>query len=160
VDASINYRVRDPRHYDTDAEVYDFGSDLEINCRSTWPEGLAGEDYHLTVYGSESSPGQFRMTLRDCQAKDEDGSSIFRKKAGQAVPVYDVPKGIGHFDRRRTGSSRAWSGCAWVAPRCLSDMLLILLHVRPVYVFVYERRDNRVRLIVGLTLQTTDPAAD
>ena len=47
-----------------------------------------------------------------------------------------------------------------MAPHIVSDMLLLLPQVRPLYVGIHEMKVERNRWIVGLTLQTTDPAEE
>lgn len=73
VDAAINYRVRDRKHYDEDAKVFDFHSSVEVECGCLWPEERAGSDYHLTIYGRELEHAPFSMTLDDCHVRDEFG---------------------------------------------------------------------------------------
>jgi len=158
INASINYEVRDPRHYQDDAKVYTFGSQLDIEGVSTYPEERAGETYCLTVYGSEPCHDRFTLTLADCHVRDDHGVPMYRKVRGKEVPVYDVPKGIGHLERQR--GTRTWVGWLWVLPQTVNDMLTLLPQVRPLYVDIHELRIGRQRWIVGLTLQTTDPAEE
>lgn len=158
VDAAISYRVRDKKHYEEDAKVFDFHSSVEIECRSLWPENRADSHFYLTIYGRELSHEPFSMTLDDCHVRDEFGERQYTKRRGERVPVYRVPKGIGYLEKVR--GENAWSGVAWVAGPCLSDMLMLLPTVRPLYVFIHELRESRNRSIVGLTLQTTDPAEE
>lgn len=158
VDAAVSYRVRDKKHYQEDAKVFDFHSSVEIECRSLWPEERAGGDYQLTIYGRELEHSPFTTTLDDCQVRDEFGERKYTKRRGDQVPVYRVPNGIGFLEKVR--GENAWSGVAWVSPECLSDMLALLPTVRPLYVFIHELREGKNRSIVGLTLQNTDPAEE
>ncbi len=158
VDASVNFRVRDRRHYEDDAQFFDFHSRLEIECCSWWPDNRAGCNYSLTIYGHAPQHEPFSMTLEDCQVRDEFGERKYEKRRGEQVPVYRVPKGVGHLDRVR--GANAWSGVAWVAAQCLTDMLTLLPVVSPLYVSIHELREGRNRFIVGLILQTTDPTED
>ncbi len=158
VDAAISYNVRDKRHYQEDAKVFDFHSSVEIECRSLWPEDRADSDYYLTIYGHEPDHAPFSLTLDDCHVLEENGERKYTKRRGELAPVYRVPKGIGFLEKVR--GENAWSGVAWVSGPCLSDMLALLPAVRPLYVFIHEQREGRNRSIVGLTLQNTDPAEE
>jgi len=158
IDASVSYRVRDPRHYAEDAKVYEFASSLEVEGACTYPEERAGDSCRLTVYGCEPRTGEFALTLADCHTRDDRGLPKYRKRGVRQVPVYAVPKGIGLLDRQR--GNRTWSGTAWVSPQLLTDMLAVLPHVRPLYLAIQELRVERTRWIVRMTLQTTDPATE
>lgn len=156
VDSSINYEVRQPRYRHEGMRVYEFLTNLEIEGVCDWPEEREGDEYSITVYGSERHAGEFMTTLKDYHVRDEDGSLIYRKNRGKSVPVYDVPKGIGLLDRQRgTGS---WSGCIWVLPRVTSDMLALLPNYSPLYLAIHECKEGRQRRIIGLALQTAHPA--
>jgi hypothetical protein len=155
IDASVNYMVRDPRHYQEDAKVYEFASSLEVEGDCTHPKERAGEPYRITVYGHEPNEGQFALTLADCQARDDKGLRRYRKRGDKQVPLYNVPKGIGLLDRQR--GTRIWAGTAWVSPQVVTDMLTLLPHVRPLYIAFQELRVERTRWIVSLTLQTSKP---
>ncbi len=158
VEASINYQVRDSRHRRPEALVYGFGSHIEIEASVVWPEERADQPLHLTVYGHEPHQGTFDMTLDDCHVIDESGSRKYQKKRGEAVPVYNVPKGIGNIEKVR--GVNAWSGYAWVTAACASDMMALLPNVDPLYLSIHEMKEGRSRFIVGLTLQTVDPSTE
>lgn len=101
VDASINYEVRDKRHYSGDAKVYKFSSNIEIEGICTWPEERAGDKYTFTIYGQEIRPGDFELSLSDCHVVDENWIPKYKKVRGKDVPVYDVPKGLGTLEKIR-----------------------------------------------------------
>jgi hypothetical protein len=52
--------------------------------------------------------------------------------------VYDVPDGLGLIEKVR--GKREWSGFCWVSPGTVSDMLLLLPHVSPLYISIHERK--------------------
>jgi len=158
VDATINYEVRDKRHYQSDANVYSFSSSVELEGVCNYPEEREGEKYLLTIYGGEMRAGQFDVTLSDCQVRDDDGMLKYRKVRGNEIPIYEVPKGIGPLERVR--GTKDWTGWCWVSPRTLSDMLALLPNVRPLYISIHEHKLGRHRFINALTLQTTDPAEE
>ena len=105
VDASINYKVRDPRQYESDAKVYTFSSSVEIHCRSTWPEKRADVPYAFTIHGSESEYTDFNLSLDDCHVIDDCCKRQYKKVRGKLKPVYHVPSGIGMFKKIWGGRS-------------------------------------------------------
>ena len=155
IDASINHKVREPRYYEDDAKVYDFGSHLELEGHFIHSEDREEEKIQLTIYGSGSGHCDFELTLADCQIRDDNGSLKYRKVRGKEVPVYDVPKGIGYIECQR--GARAWWGCVWVKQRTVTDMLTLLPNVRPLFIAIHERHIGRTRWIAGLTLVTENP---
>ena len=158
IDASVNYEVRDRHHYRDDAKVYSFESRLEIEGVCTYPEERELGVYSITVYGTARHADQFALTLEDCHIRGDHGVPVYRKVRGKEVPVYDIPKSIGMLDRRR--GTQSWHGWLWVPPRTVTDMLSLLPHVRPLYLGIHELREGRQHWIVGLTLQTADPATE
>lgn len=154
IGASINYEVRDKRYHYLNAKVFKFDSHIEIEGTYTYPDDRAGQAFQLTIYGSERKSGEYERTLSDYQERDEERILKYRKVRGKLTPVYDVPNGIGYLEYRK----KRWSGAAWVSPRTVSDMLALLPNVRPLYISIHEAKEGRHRRIVGLTLQTTDPA--
>lgn len=158
VDASINHDVRDKRYYHDDAKVYKFSSHVEITGICTWPEEKEGDEYVMTIYGSEIRTGDFDLTLSDCHVLDERSIPKFKKVRGKEVPIYDVPKGLGTIEKQR--GIALWSGCLWVSPQGITNMLNLLPNVTPLYMFIHERNIERNRWIVGFTLQTSDPAEE
>ena len=158
VDAAINYEVRDKRHYHSDAKVYRFSSHVEIDGICTWPEEREGDEYSMTIYGNEIHPGDFKLSLSDCHVKDENWSLKYKRVRGKDVPIYDVPKGLGTLDKVR--GVAAWAGNIWVPETTITNMLSLLPVVNPLYIFIHENKIERHRWIVGLTLQTTDPAEE
>ncbi len=159
VDASINHEVRDPRRYVDDAKVYQFDSYLDIEGTSTYPDDRAGDPYHITVYGSEPYSGNFSSTLADFHVRDKDGSPKYRKVRGKEIPVYNVPEGIGSLERQK--GTQAWCGRVWVRSQTVTDMLVLLSsHTSPLFIAIHEHKMGRNCWIVGLTLQTTDPAEE
>jgi len=77
VDASINYEVRDKRHYYEDAKVYKFGSYLEIEGTCTYPEERAEAAYRFIIYGNEARDDDFESKLIDYHVKDDKGMPQF-----------------------------------------------------------------------------------
>jgi len=156
VDASINHQARDKRDHYADPRIYSFGSSLELEGTCDYPEERSGDKYTISVHGWETEEGQFGARLSDRHMLDEDGTRKYRKVRGEEVPVYDVPEGIGLIEKVR--GERAWSGFCWVSPQTVSDMLILLPHVRPLYISIQERKVGRTRWINELSLQMSHPA--
>ena len=158
IGAAINHDVRVPKYYSDDAKIYEFGTYLEIEGISIYPEEKEGCTYEFTVYGYEPRPGTFDRTLGDYHVREEDGGRKYRKVRGENIPVYDPPKGIGPLQRHR--GTQDWIGWAWVPSQIVSDMLAVLPLVQPLYLELHECKIDRRTWIVGLTLQNTDPAEE
>ena len=158
VDSSINYEVRDMRKpdKDRDTKVYKFDTTLEIKGRCTYPEKGAGETYFFTVRGTPRYEGQFSETLKDCHVIDKSWREVYRTVKGRDIPVYDVPKSLGHLEKGR--GTQAWTGWLWLPQQTVTDMLALLPHVRPLYLSIHKRREEKMHHMVGFSLQTTDPA--
>jgi hypothetical protein len=160
VETSLNLNLRGvrPLFARDDDLVYTFFSSLEITGVSTYPEERAGHCYEITVYGHETHSGDFALTLRDVQARDEHSAPLYRSYRGEEIPVYNCPPGIATIDRQHGATT--WQAWVFVARRLASDMLVLLGQRRPLYLAIHERKTERQRWIVSLTLQATDPAED
>ena len=85
----------------------------------------------------------------------ENSSFKYRKVSGRSLPVYDIPEGLGLLDKDR--GTRNWNGWLWVPEQTLTQMLILLTNVKPLYLEIHERKVKRTRWINGLRVQTTDP---
>lgn len=158
IGASISHEARDPPKFADHVHVYDFASSLELEGVCTYPDERAGESYLVTLYTEAPSKTDPEATLRGFQARNADGSPRFRRIRGQEVPVYDVPRGLGLLERAR--GSQYWTGWVWVSGPTLSQMLTLVTSAKPLFLEIHERRTNRVHWINGVTLTSTDPAAE
>lgn len=158
IDSSINHYVRDQRHRTSETKVYRFYSYIEVEGIANYPDDRLGEQYKLTIFGHEPEPGMFSSKLSDYRAYDENGAPKYRKVRGQETLVYDEPKKIGYLDRQYR--SKDWSGAVWVAPHIVTDMLTLLPHVRPIYIQIHVQKVDRNNRIIGLMLQTVNPAEE
>jgi hypothetical protein len=158
VNASINYEVMDKRHYYDDAKVYDFGSHLEIEGICNYPEEREGDEHHITIYSTERSFRDFELTLSDCQVRNEDSTLKYRRVRGKDVPVYNIPKGLGTLEKVR--GEPLWTGCLWVKQETVTQVLSLLPVVKPLYMYIHERKIDRHRWIVNFAVQTSDPAEE
>lgn len=158
IDATINHNVYVPQSaWGTDEEdpVYRYTSKLEITGIATYPPQRADDIYELTIYGDDAPSRHHNLTLRDVQARDNYGSPIQRLYRGRQIPVYNAPKGLGHIEKVR-GELR-WTGWLFVPTRFVNDMLVLLNHARNLFVALYERKEDRARRIMSISLQTKNP---
>lgn len=156
--AGINHAVHDPRLRHDETPVYSFSTSIEFVAVATYPEDRLEQQLILSVYGDQADMEGFSQVLGDRHARAEDGEPEYRKLRGQLVPVYDLPKGIGYLEKVR--GQQSWRGAAWIPPQMVTDMLILLVGNRPLYLSLHELKVARRRWIVGLTLQTTDPAEE
>lgn len=158
IDSSINHELRDKRYRNEKTSIYSFHSYLEVEGVTNYPDDRAGERYALTIYGGEREEGELSSRLSDYRVYDDDHVPKTRKVRGEVALVYDEPKSIGYLDRQYR--SKDWRGAVWVSPATVADMLTLLPHVRPIFVQVHVQRVDRKRRIIGLTLQTSNPAEE
>ncbi len=158
IDGSINYEVRDFRNQSCDSKIYSSGTQLELAGICSFPDEREGELYKFTVYGSETREGMFDAILSDYHVRDDNGQLKYRKVRGVERAVYEPPKGIGVIEHQRI--TKIWIGWCWLPPHIVSDMLTLLVHIKPVYISLHELKIGRKRWIVGLSLQTSDPAEE
>jgi hypothetical protein len=162
VASSINHALRDPKtsFYSMEDPVYQFGADLEIQGEATYPEEREGEEYSVWVRGEEINPGEFSLTLKDVQARDEYKAPKYRTYHGRGIPVFEESFSLGFIEkptkRRPTGSINAW-----VTPQAASDYLTLLSSFPgPLYLDVHELKVERRRRILSIDLLTNDPAEE
>ena len=158
VATSINHDVYAPQysfHSHERAPLYEFGASLTITGIAKYPTDRAGDSYVVTLYGDDAPSRHLDRTLEDVQVRDEYGSPQYRDYRGRQIPVYEPPGGLGYLEKIK-GEER-WTAGLFVAPRIVSDMLVLLGHERALYLAIHERKENRTRWIQGLTLQTVDP---
>jgi len=90
--------------------------------------------------------------------RNEDSTHKYRRVRGKDLPVYDIPKGLGTLEKVR--GEALWTGCLWVKQETVTQMLSLLPVVKPLYMFVHERKIEHHRWIVGFTVQTSDPSEE
>lgn len=156
VDSSVNYEARDDRWRHSDTKVYSFQTRLEIEARCLYPEDAVDEKYYFTIYGGDRHAEELSQTVKDCHAIDDKWQRVYRTVKGQQVPVYNIPKGlVGSLDRRR--GEKAWNGWANLTPQAVSDMMLLLSRMDPLYIQVHRYKENKLYYMNGFTLQTAHP---
>jgi hypothetical protein len=160
VDSSLNYHLRDPRSglFREEEPPYEFVTSLHFNGVATYPEDRVGEEYRVTVRGEELRQGDFSLTLKDMQARDEYGAPKYRSYRGREIPVFEPPPGLATLEKPT--KNRPGSAWFWVAPRVVSDYLSLLALPGPFYLSLHEHKVQRKRWVLSLGLQTTDPAEE
>jgi len=139
----------------SDDLAFEFATTLTIHATCIRPSRREDERHRFTVSGSEIHAGDHSLTLEDFQARDENGVFQYRSYRGEQIPVYVAPQGIGRLQRER--GTKNWEGWFWFHPRLVSDMLNLLIHIKPLYLTLHERKVGRNQWVQSLSLQTTKP---
>ena len=155
VNMSVNGQARERPQDNDNVSLYSFSCSAEIQGTCTYPPERVHENYRIDI--SARSPGElkFDAKLTNVHVRDEDGSLKYRKLRGRSLPVYDIPEGLGLLDKER--GTRNWNGWLWVPEHTLTQMLILLTNVKPLYLEIHERKIERTRWINGVSLQMTDP---
>jgi hypothetical protein len=163
ISASVNYSVEEPKYaigrLGDDEPVYEYVTHLTITGTAIQPAERAGERYELTIYGDDSPSRCVNLKLKDVQVRDEKyNSPQYREYRGRQLPVVRHIPGLSTVEKERGAPThRAWLN---VAPRLVSDMLVLLASGRATYVDLHEAKENRHRWIRRIELQTTDPTQE
>lgn len=160
-DVSVNYLVDHPHlafHDCDDDPVFEHITQLVVAGTTTYPEERRGESFELTIRGDDGLGTRVNLKLRDMHQRDEHRVPQYREYRGQSLPVYRPVPGIATISR--AGKEGPWTGWITLAPRLVSDMLVMLGTGMRLYLSVYERRQGRDRWIRSLMLRTTDPAGE
>lgn len=155
VNSSLNYELANLDKCDTDAKVYIYETNLEIEGCCTYPDKLKNLTFFITLFGTDRKYDDLFLKLKDFHAIDDKWNRVYKKVKGKEVPVYDLPDGIGYIEKRR--GTNIWAGAAWVLPRTVTDMLTLLPHVRPLYLEIHALKKDRFYKMRSLYLQTNNP---
>jgi hypothetical protein len=158
IGASINSEVRRTRPESDQVPIFRFVSSIEIKGTCTAPDDRAKQTYQVTIYPPPAYEHKLDAKLEDVHVRDEHGSPRYQKVRGQLLPVYDLPFGLGLLHRKR--GAIMWDGWIWTPEPMITQMLVLLGNVRPLYLHLHERKIDRTCCIDGLTLRTTDPRED
>lgn len=158
-EAGINYHLHGSLYpFDHENEpIYSFETVLHISGVCTAPQDRTGHRYDVTLYGM---PDEQRNNprIRDLHERDEYGGHKYRKRRGREEPVYAPAPPLAHIDKIR-GEDR-WTTSIFVAPRMVTDSLIILSGPKQAYISIHEIKENRKRRVNSLSVQTTDPAEE
>lgn len=161
VAAAISHDVYAPQfawNLDDNDPVYPITTRLTITGVSTYPEERAGDSYELTIYGDDAPSRRLNATLKDVQVRDQYGSLEFRKYRDRQIPVYHPPEGMGLIEKVK-GEPR-WTAWFHTPVRFASNLVSLLGHNRVLFISLNERRKAKARWILGMSLQTVDPAEE
>lgn len=158
VEAGLGWDVQNLRRRHDTTRIYQFDGALTLAGSVSWPNGRAGESYKITVYGCQQGTHHLDITLARFASQDEHGNARHRTVRGRSVPDYDPPLGIGVLEKCRGQTYRA--GAVWVPDTLLTQMLMLVLDRRPLYMQISELRAERRRWITKLTLRTDRPEWD
>ena len=157
----VNYYVRYPEHAfrdHSDDLIVEDGAFLTVRGVGIDPPERAGEEYEFTIRGTDAPSAGLAAKLKDAQVRGEYGAPQYRKYRGGEIPVYDPPPGLGLLQKVR-GEPR-WTGWVTVAPRLVTDWLILLGSGRDLYLDVLERKKDRSRWIDSIELRTQSPEGD
>ena len=157
---TVNHYLEQPqyafRERPDDYPVFEYTTRLTIAGISTYPDERANENYALVLHGDDAPSTNVHLKLSDVHEMDEYRTPRYRTFRGREIPVFRSIPGLGLLNK--AGSE--WNAWVTVAPRLVADMLVLLGTGRQLYLSVDERKEQRVRWIRRLSLQTTDPAAE
>lgn len=162
IDAAVNHVVYAPQYawnLDDRDPLYTFTTRLVIRGISTYPQGRAGDQYVLTIYGDDAPSRDIHLTLKDVQKReDKYGSPQYKEYRGKRIPVYEPPSGFGLIEKVR--GEKQWTAWLHGPTRFTNDLLTLLGHNRSLFLSLRERKNDRARWVHGVSLQTTDPMAE
>ncbi len=159
VDAAINHVVYAPQNafkLDDSDPVFAFKTRLVVRGVSTYPPERASDQYEFTIYGDDAPSQDIHTTLKDVQ-KREGGYGLpqYREYRGRQIPIYEPPSGLGLIEKIR--GQKQWSVWVHAPTRFTNDLLTLLGHKRPLFIYLRERKNDRARWVQGISLQTVNP---
>ena len=147
LDRPIFYDLEDPAHH--------FTTSLEVCGFCNSPKDREGDQYVFNFRGGDIYAGELDATLKDFQALDEHGAPVYKKYRRELIPVFTKPRGIATLDKRR--GEGIWDAWITVKQSLVHDMLVTLTHIKPVYIAVHEKKEDRRRWVQSISLQSTNP---
>lgn len=155
--ASLNFSLKlaDPQFLHEEDPVFCRETTLELFGVVLFPTARAGDEFRITLRGGNDGSGWLGLTIKDVQKRDEHGSPIFRQRRGKSVPVYEPPLGIAVLEKERGKS--AWTAWVTIQPELARDMLVMLVHHKPLFLVIRERKVERRRWIESIALRTQEP---
>ena len=134
--------------------AYRFETSLVLTGLCSYPEDRIGHRYDISLIG-DSTGCDFPLRINDLHERDKNGLPRYRTFRGGQYPVYATPPPLAYTEKIR-GENR-WAIWLRVAPRMVSDALVMLSGNNQVYVSLHEVKENRQRRVHSLSIQTTDP---
>jgi hypothetical protein len=111
-----------PKDIVGDEVILESSMGLEVRGVCTYPPTRADQTYEITIHAEKAARAALRV--KDIHRRDENNIPQYRKIRGNLYPVYDLPAGLGMIERRR--SDGVWGGWAFVEPKILNNMLVLL----------------------------------
>lgn len=157
-DAGTNLHLHgSPRTWiDENEPVYTFETHMTLYGTCMYPEDRAGDSYEITLFGSQSSPRDLRLKVKDLHERDKKDMPRYHTYRGVCRPVYAEPPSL-TFVNKIYGESR-WTVWLPTVPQMVTDSLLLVSGKKPVYVSMNEKKVGRQRHVQSLSVQTTDPS--
>lgn len=156
--AGVNHDVLSPEYaftIDLDDPIYEAVTEFTIEGTGQYPRDREGHKFKVTIYGDDAPSRLMNLRLKDVQERDECGSPKYRTYRKQDVPVFKEVKGMALLSKVR--GENAWTAWINVAPRAVTEMLLVLKEERTRYLSIHEVKEARNRWIRSICVQTTDP---
>jgi len=137
--------------------AFEFESSLEISGECIYPGEFEHIRFFINLIG-DACNRRTNITLNDCHAIDENKVPIYKEYRGKVYPVYNSPLGLSLLEKKRGENS--YDTWAWVKPRMITDILILLSLNKSLYASMIVRKHNRKRWIEQLSIQTHDPAVE
>jgi hypothetical protein len=151
----VNPEARDNRYSAPETKIYEQNSTIDIQCSNIDPDEPLKDTYHFSLLGFPASHMNPDLALANYHVEDNRGFKKYRKLNDREVPVYDIPKGMNVIDKKR--GERHWSSALWLTPAIVSDIIVLLLSGKDIYVACHVRCEDRVAWLNGFNLQTENP---
>ncbi len=154
VDIGRNYELVHLDSCDSNTRIFRYDNKVEIEGNCIYPDNLKGVPYYITFYGTDLRDDTFSLTLKECQAMN-GWDRVYKTVKGLQVPVYELPDSIGFLEKRRGQS--CWAGHTWVPPRAVTDMLIMLPHMKPLYLEIHRLKREKLYIMRSVSLMTNNP---
>jgi hypothetical protein len=158
VSTAVNPEARKPSQEDDSVDLYDYGSFIQITAICTSPEDHVNQRFGITVLRNRPHAVDFDATLRNVRLRDQDGTPTYRERRGRPLPLYDIPPGFTLLNRRR--GTVDWEGAVWMPEQTITQLLMVLMPRKPLYLQIVVRTIDRERWLDSVTVQTSDPLGD
>lgn len=152
--AHVNTEVWQPRSHTPETPIFDFGSEASITGHIYYPPEVEGWRYDLHVYG-DSLRDQASEVLGDTPLRNTDGEPRLVRRGGLKVPAFDSNHSLGFVNKIR--GEEGYAATVWVPRSVAADMLGELRSDRPSFLSIHERKVDRSRFVVGVTISSSRP---
>lgn len=149
----INPMITNPSDCHRNTNVYFNYSGVVLETVSIMPPKQAGSAYHVELIDFGST---YSKTVGECMSNPAYLKSSLT--AGSEDPTHDVkiPESIGYINRRASGENFRII-TVYVPRHTIDEMLLLLPHVRPLYLTMEIRIAKGSKKILGISIHTEHP---